>query len=79
MGYQVSDLRIKAAEILSEALGMDVDPNRVEPVTGYYKSQDVYRWEMYTDPHAGRSLSLGCWDKLKSFVRDAKNGLIFSD
>lgn len=68
-------LRIKAAEIVSKLFGVDVRPESIQPVTGYWKGVDVYRWECSFANGDGRSVSLGCWETLAVFVRDAKNGI----
>lgn len=54
-----------------------VTADDVRPVTGYWKSQDVYRWEVHPRLKAtGETIRYyGCWETMMEFVKDArKNG-----
>ena len=62
-------LRHDLAELLSDHFGWYIDPTYLKPVTGVWKRIDVYRWEYFD---FNRRISLGCWETMTSFVRDAK-------
>ena len=76
---QVGRTRHKLAEMLSAELtrmGIDhvpFDGDALEPVTGYWKSQDCYRWESIglTAIVNGRSalMSINGWDAMTKIIR----------
>lgn len=60
----------------------EVSAADVVPVTGYWKSQDVYRWEVHPTAKATgeRVRYHGCWETMKEFIRHArKNGCYVSE
>lgn len=75
----MAKLRERAARILAKAFDCEVDPNNIFCVTGFWKYQDVHRWDVRFTQKDGVSAVLGCWESLTEFVRNAKNGLICSD
>lgn len=67
----VGSLRWKAAVLLTEAIGYPVYPENIKTVEGYYRSQDVYRFEVFT--HNGNMPEIfGCWETLTYFVKHGK-------
>lgn len=70
----VGRLRVRAAAILSEHLGWNVQPEDIRPATGAWRTNaqfDVYRWEVFTRTSTGLNVVAGCWYSLTEFVRDA--------
>lgn len=76
---RIGRLRKKVAELLSHECGHAIEPENVVPVTGFWKSEDVYRWEVCQPVSENRVVMLGCWTSMADFVRDARNGITFSD
>ena len=71
----VGRLRRQAAEILSKALGFQVDPADVRPATGSWRTNitlDVFRWELLTHNESGMPVVAGCWETLTDFVKEAR-------
>lgn len=73
--YHEGSLRWRAAALLTDALGYPVYAENIRCAEGYYKREDVYRWEANTRqffpgskgdgvPHV-----YGCWLTLTVFVR----------
>lgn len=65
-----------AAEL--DTMGIQMVPftgDDLEPVSGYWKAEDCYRWEAvglrFVDPETGRTLpmSLGSWETMTAIVR----------
>lgn len=72
----VGRTRIRAAKILSDALGWEVFPEEIKPATGSWRTDwrlDVYRWELFTYQNRNPKLPFiaGCWDTLTKFVKVA--------
>lgn len=73
----MSKLREQAAKLLTDALGREVWAEDIECATGFWKQQDVYRWEVCL-PADGPHLAehVGCWETLREFVAvGRKNGV----
>lgn len=65
----MSYLRDRAAGLLTTALGYDVDPDEISPALGGCRSEDVYRWEVFTYNERDMPRIFGCWQTLTEFVR----------
>lgn len=63
----MSKLREQAAQFITAA-GLQVRPQDIQPVTGFWKQQDCYRWELSSRMYDG----WGCWLTLTEFVRECK-------
>lgn len=80
MSRNIGKTRQRAAKILAEAFAsaaVTVEPfdgSALVPVSGYWKSQDCWRWEsvglMRVNPVTGNKMgiSVGSWDTLRSIV-----------
>ena len=67
---KVSRLRVRAAAILKAAMPwLDIRPEHIHPVSGWWKQADVYRWELKTEALVrGKNTQYGCWETLTEFV-----------
>lgn len=76
---RIGRTRREAAKLLTTFFSVPVLPEHVQPVTGFWKKEDVYRWELLVyglTQFADQPKCYGCWESLTSFVRDAKkNGI----
>ena len=53
-----------------ESIGHSVYPNRIHPVSGYWKKQDVYRWEAFTTPSGDViSKAINSWDTITDCLK----------
>lgn len=72
--FSEGGLRWRAADLLTDALGYRVYAENIRTVEGYYRSEDVYRWEAHTRQYSPESEGgvphiYGCWLTLTVFVR----------
>ena len=66
----IGRVRVAAAKIISDSLGMDVLPEDIVPASGRYRTDwrmDTFRWELQTP-----SAWAGCWETLTSFVKASR-------
>jgi hypothetical protein len=82
----IGRVRIRLAEILSECLGLDCQPEDLSPTQGEYrvnKSHDIYSWEVFTQTKAGLTFVAGSWDTMTDCVKAGKvsisDGIISSE
>ena len=68
----IGRVRIEAAKLLAAGLGFDVNPENITPVTGFWKSVDCHRWELFVVREGKHPFFVGCWESLTEFVRYAK-------
>jgi hypothetical protein len=71
----IGRIRIRLAEILSESLNLDCQPEDLSPTQGRYrvdKSWDVYAWEVFTQTKAGLTFVAGSWDTMTDCVKAGK-------
>ena len=77
-------LKHAVADLLSDYLGVYVDPSSIQAAQGHYRTSpyaDVYRWELHA-PIKGSATTrwLACWETMTQFVRDGKkNGITLRD
>ena len=69
-------LRQQVTDILRRELDCWLEVEQVIPVSGYYKAADVYRWEALTWRNEKHSIQVGCWQTMRQFVKEAKNGIV---
>jgi len=77
--------RTKLAKIVSECLGVDCQPEDLQPAVGAWRTDrrlDVYCWEVTTRwPDSERPFWAGCWETMTECVKAGKvhlsNGEIF--
>lgn len=68
-------MRERIAEILNQNLGWRITARNIYPVTGFWKRQDVYRWEVY-GPGGSK---FGCWLTMREFIKQANKHGCFLD
>jgi hypothetical protein len=71
----IGRVRIRLAEILSECLGLDCQPEDLSPTQGEYrvsKSHDIYAWEVFTQTKSGLTFVAGSWDTMTDCVKAGK-------
>lgn len=82
----IGKTRIKLAKIVSESLGIDCQPEDLQPATGANrtnKTLDIYAWEVFARHHdSGSPFVAGCFETMGECVKAGKvhlcNGEIHS-
>jgi hypothetical protein len=71
----IGRVRIRLAEILSECLELDCQPEDLSPTQGRYrieKGWDIYSWEVFTRTKTGLTFVAGSWDTMTDCVKAGK-------
>ena len=78
--------RIKLAKILSDCLGIDCQPEELQPATGANRTDrrlDIYCWEVFSKYKNGLPFVAGSYDTMTDCVKAGKvklsDGEIFAD
>jgi hypothetical protein len=74
-GNAVGKTRIKLAKIVSECLGIDCQPEDLQPATGANrtnKTLDIYAWEVFARHHNGSPFVAGCFETMTECVKAGK-------
>ena len=67
--------RIKLAKIVSECLGIDCQPEDLQPATGANrtnKTLDIYAWEVFARHHNGAPFVAGAFETMTECVKAGK-------
>lgn len=75
----IGKTRFKLAKIVSESLGIDCQPEDLQPATGANRTNkrlDVYAWEVFARHHNGVPFVAGCFETMTECVKSGKVCLI---
>ncbi len=71
----VGKTRIKLAKIVSDSLGIDCQPEDLQPASGANrtnKSLDIYAWEVFARHRNGVPFVAGCFETMTECVKAGK-------
>lgn len=71
----VGKTRVKLAKIVSDCLGIDCQPEDLQPAKGANrtnKSLDIYAWEVFAKHHNGVPFVAGCFETMTECVKAGK-------
>jgi hypothetical protein len=71
----VGAIRIKLAKIVSECLGINCQPEDLQPATGANRtnrSLDIYAWEVFARHHSGVPFVAGAFETMTECVKAGK-------
>lgn len=75
----IGRIRVRLAKIVSDSLGIDCQPEDLQPATGANRTNkrlDVYAWEVFARHHNGVPFVAGCFETMTECVKSGKVCLI---